>query len=566
MVIRNRFTDRIKTVSGEGALLASAVSLNVLALSTPLVILLVFDRVIPFQSLDTLKLLSIALISVAVLEFFLRWARSVLSNTSASRAAQNNIMVFLRQIFSADSSRFAGQAAALHLERYGAIGRLRDLSSGQQRALAIDAPFAVVFLGLILLIGGWLVLVPLTALALVLLFSQFFKTKQRDIFEARKTLDRRRYAFLSDALTHAQTLKVNTMERQMMRRFELLENQTVATSHRLILFSGLVQSCGAILSQLSVAAIGLLGAYLVIFDRLGLAELAACMLLNGRAMQPLIKLVSLRVHAEGVAASKAKLAEIEALGQASPNIGQKPPLRGLIEVSGLAIAGGDLSFEASSFCVASGEVVSLDAPHADAASAFFDMVLAMRGADRGQILIDGYVPLDRTAQRGSGGLALVENPAAVFSGTLMENISAFGTGAQIERALQVSEQLGLEKRVHRLPMGYNTQLNTGGVFERDPINRQLISLTRAFALAPKIILMHEPSAVLGTSERETLAAFLADLSPRPTMVLYTPDPRLTRVVDRTVQLAPPISATARAWLEDAQLPSLSAPDDVRGAA
>ena len=57
-------------------------------------------------------------------------------------------------------------------------------------------------------------------------------------------------------------------------------------------------------SQATLAAVALFGGYMVVEGSLGLAELAACTLLSGRAIQPMLKLTSLWVQAENVAAAE----------------------------------------------------------------------------------------------------------------------------------------------------------------------------------------------------------------------------------------------------------------------
>lgn len=201
-----------------------------------------------------------------------------------------------------------------------AVSQLRDHYSGQSQTLALDLPFTLLFAVMIGLIGGPLDLVALTELAVVLIFTIVMKRTQWSLFSTRKSVDTPRYAFLAELLTNMATIKSNRMERQMTRRFEMLEDQTVDISQRLIRFSGLTQNFSAVFSQLTVASLGLFGAFLVINGTIGIAELAACMLLNGRIIQPLTKLMTLWVQSENVALSRAKLDEMEALKSKLPPV------------------------------------------------------------------------------------------------------------------------------------------------------------------------------------------------------------------------------------------------------
>lgn len=523
---------------GGGVLIAS-VALNTLALVMPLVILLVFDRVIPNHSLDTLHVLSVMLVVVVLMELILRRARSVLLGWSAARAARSGQRRFVDKVLSANTRDFAREEAAVYLQRFAALARIRDHNAGDGQTLAVDMPFTLLFMAMIALIGGALVLVPLVTLLLLVAYSVSMRRVQRHLFDRRKTLDARRYAFLSEVIGQILTVKSNSMERQMTRRFEALQDQSAQTSGRLIGFSGFTQSYGAVIAQLSVAAMGLLGAKLVIDGQIGLAELAACMLLNGRVTQPLTRMMGYRVQLESVETAKSTLAEMETLRTAriSP---PRAPMAGRIEAVRLSL---DLpsedarAFDGLTGCVAPGQTALVEATDGAAVQALFDALTGQVQPVRGNILIDGLMPVDRVAQRGEGGLVVLETAPAILTASLLENLSAFGDAARIDRAKLFAARLGLEQRIHRLPLGYNTQLGGGSVFEQDPVNRQLIALTRVLALQPRVLLMQEPSSVLQDPERRNLRDCLAGLDePRPTILVASQDPKIRGLADTVLSL------------------------------
>jgi len=546
------FKDTEGSVALGSAVLVGSVALNTLGLVMPLVILLVFDRVIPNQSFETLHLLSLMLVMVVAMELILRRARSVMMGWSAARAARSNHRRFLDKVLSANSRDFAREDAAVHLERFGAVARLRDHHAGDGQTLAVDMPFTLLFIAMIALIGGALVLVPLVTLILLAVFGLSMRRAQRRVFDRRKTLDARRYAFLSEVIGQILTVKSSSMEQQMTRRFEALQDQAAATSRRLIGFSGFTQSYGAVMAQVSVAGMGLLGAKLVIDERIGLAELAACMLLNGRVTQPLTRMMGYRVQLETIEIAKSTLAEVERL----PSARIPPPraaMAGRIEAMRLSVdlpREGARAFDGLTGCVLPGQTALVEATDGGAVRALFDALAGEVQPVWGNLLIDGLMPVDRVAQRGEGGLAVLETAPAILTATLLENLSAFGDAARIERAKQFAAELGLEQRIHRLPLGYNTQLGVGGMFEKDPVIRQLIALTRVLALKPRVLLMEEPSSVLHDPARRALRACLAGLdAPRPTILVSSKDPKIRSLADTVLTLRTGRDAAIASWLE-----------------
>ena len=99
-------------------------------------------------------------------------------------------------------------------------------------------------------------------------------------------------------------------------------------------------------------------------------------------------------------------------------------------------------------------------------------------------------------------------------------------------------------------MGYGTQLKTGSVFEKDPVNRQLIAIVRAMSLQPKILMMTEPTASLDTKERDALADCLQSWEDKPTLLIASPDPRMIKIADQVVTLDSKLGRTLEDFEED----------------
>lgn len=536
-----------------GTVLAASLTLNILSLLLPIAILQIFDRVIPFQSEATLLLLFIGLCVGAGFEFILRWTRAVLLGTVAERFSLETHAKFLDSTLGANTTKFRETSPAVHMERFAAIARLRDHYSGQARHLAMDLPFTAVFILMIALIGGWLVIVPLASAAGVLAFTAVLQRAQAPVFRERKSLDARRYTFLAEILAHMPTVKANTMEQQLQRRLELLQQKTVATSHRLILLSGLSQNYGAVFSQLSVAGIGLFGTYLVIEGQIGIAELAACMLLNGRTVQPLMKLLALRAQSENIAVSRHKLEEALSQPVTSPPRHAAPPMQGRLEIRSLGLNGARGSAPLISGLTATvepGQRLLLDGADGWRAEGIFDLLLAQRNPTIGELLIDGQPPEVFATTRGEGGIVTVDATPVLFVGTILENISAFGNGPRIDRALALSKELALEDTIHRLPAGYNTRVGDGGAFDDDLSNGQLISLVRALAMRPQMLLLNEPGAPLEDDARAAFARTLSRLTPKPTVVIATPDPRLKSLADIRLDCSGPVDERTAEWRAD----------------
>ncbi|MEO3416958.1 ABC transporter transmembrane domain-containing protein [Roseovarius sp. CAU 1744] len=534
-------------------MLAATLCLNLLALALPLFVLQVFDRVIPFAATETLFYLFVGLCVVALLEFALKWSRAVLLGNRAEKFETKLCEKFVDATLNADPEEFRKTTPASHLDRLGAISQLRGYYGGQARALSIDLPFTAIFVAMIAMIGGWLVMVPLTSLVLLLLFKMALTRAQSKVFDRRKTLDGRRYSFLVEVLSQIRTLKANTMEPQMQRRYELLQKQTADISQDVIVFSGFSQTFGALFSQLAVAGMGLMGGYLVIVNYIGIAELAACMLLNGRTVQPMLKALSLWAQSESLSMAREKII-------AACNTPRRPDaplvaarISGHIQFCDLSMKYPDRNGYVLRNLVGQvrpGECLVVDGHSGSGKSTLMKLLLAERSPTDGKVLIDGKPAAHFATLRGPQGIVYCDQNPVIFSGTVLENISSFGDGELIERSLQLSERLGLDKILHRLPMGYNTPLHESKALLNNQNFLQALTLVRALALRPRILLLNNVTATMDETTKSHLAGILAELKGSTTMVISSMDTLLTRLADVQLCLETGKEKMVREWHED----------------
>lgn len=536
------------------SVLIATFALNLLALALPLVVLQIFDRVIPFAATETLFFLFIGLCVVAILEFVLKTARTVLLGSSGKAFEIALCETFMQSTLNADPEAFSKTTPATHLDQFSAIAQLRGFYAGQGRILAIDLPFTFVFVAMIGLIGGWLILVPLGCMLALLLFRTSLQAAQRSIFDQRRVLDGRRYSFLAEALSQIRTLKANTMEPQILRRYELLQQQTTDTSQKIIRFSGLSQSFGALFSQFAVAAMGLFGSYLIIIGQIGIAELAACMLLNGRTVQPMLKALGLWVQSENISAAKVKFQTACAIPTkpALPNMAEK--LHGDIEFRDVGLSFDETRpfvFRNLTQSVAHGESLIVTGNGGAGKSSFLKLILGELQPSEGEVLIDGLPARKYLATRGEGGIGYIDHKPAIFAGTVLENISAFGDGETIKRALELSEQFGVEKYINRLPLGYNTQVLGSPTLTNNRAAIQGICLVRALVLRPKILLTNNIGAALDRQARAEFGQIINGKMEDMTLVISDDVTRFGWVADHQIDLDDRREASLRAWDADA---------------
>ncbi len=525
--------------AGARVLLAS-MTINLLSLALPLVILQVYDRILPNQATDTLLLLIVGLCGVLLLEACLRLARSYVSGWDAARFEHLTACRAVDRLLASNIGQYERDAPGVHLDRLSATDMLRDYHAGQGKLLIVDLPFILLFLGLIWAIAGWLALVPLSLLLLLAGSALLVGALLRSALEERATLDDRRYNFIIEVLSGIQTVKGLAMEALLQRRYERLQESGAASTYSCTYFSNLAQSVGAIFSNLTMVAVAAVGSILVIGGELSIGGLAACTLLAGRSVQPLLRALGIWTQFQNVAVAQERLDRLFAAApEGAADAPAMPPLDGRIELEDLRFAYGEEDapvIDGIDLSIAPGEVIGITGGTGSGKSTLLLLMLGALKPSRGRVSYDGLDVVAHDPYSLRRQVAFLPQSAALFQGTILDNLTMFRGVDAVEHALAASQQLGLDRQIHRLPAGYETRVGDGAQDELPTGIKQGIVMARALAQRPEVILFDEANSALDGKSDANLKQALSDLKGGPSMVLVSHRPSLLALADRTYHL------------------------------
>lgn len=123
----------------------------------------------------------------------------------------------------------------------------------------------------------------------------------------------------------------------------------------------------------------------------------------------------------------------------------------------------------------------------------------------------------------------------VFKGTLLENITLGNQRIELQRLLQVIEDVGLSDFIQKSPGGINTELLPGGKNIPGSIQSKIL-VARAVIGFPTLLAMEDPLRSVNQRDRLRLIKYLTDPKQPWTLVCTTEDPDLAASCDRIVVL------------------------------
>ena len=151
---------------------------------------------------------------------------------------------------------------------------------------------------------------------------------------------------------------------------------------------------------------------------------------------------------------------------------------------------------------------------------------------QGRVLIDDrdMTTIDPVALRAQIGH--MPQSGALFRGTLLDNLTMFREGDVVERAIDLSQALGLDEVITRMPRGLDTRLGETTVDTLPDGVKQRIIMVRALVDQPQIILFDNANAALDQQSDQRLGILLQRYRGSRTMVIASHRPSLLRMCDR----------------------------------
>ncbi len=193
------------------------------------------------------------------------------------------------------------------------------------------------------------------------------------------------------------------------------------------------------------------------------------------------------------------------------------------------------SVDGISLVVNPGEKINLAGYTSAGKSTVLELLLGQFDKFQGNILYNGFPirSIDLIDLRGNIGHFGTET--AIFSGSIMENITLGRKNVTLRDAIKASQKVGLSKFVERLPNGYDTQLISEGRNISGNIKTK-IRLARCIAGNPRLVVVEAGLYNLERSNYERVVKLLTGDDAPWTLIIVSNDPFVAQHCDQTVIL------------------------------
>jgi ABC-type multidrug transport system fused ATPase/permease subunit len=257
-----------------------------------------------------------------------------------------------------------------------------------------------------------------------------------------------------------------------------------------------------LLSMLATATVLWFGGRAVAASEVSLGVVVAFLSYVARFFQPVQELSQLYTTLQSAMAGGERVMEILDETPAvrdAPGAAALPPVVGRIELRDVTFSYDPAKpvLRGISFVAEPGETVALVGPTGAGKTSIASLIARFYDVDQGAVLVDGVDVRSVTQRSLRSQMGIVAQDPHLFAGTIRENISfgrPAGSDDEVKAAAKLAEVHGF---VSRLPRGYETLIQEGGV-NLSVGQRQLIAVARAIFADPRILIMDEATSSVDT--------------------------------------------------------------------
>ncbi len=489
--------------------LVASLFVQLFGLANPLITQVIIDKVLVQRSIDTLDVLGIFLLGVAVFEALLTSVRTYLFVDTTNRIdlslGSEVIDHLLRLPLKYFDRRRIGELAG----RINELENIRQFLTGTALTVVLDAVFSVIYVAVMLFYSWLLTLVTLITIPLFALLTIFVSPIVRRQLhkKAEKYADTQSY--LVEVLSGIQTVKAQNIELKSRWQWQERYAKYITAGFKNVLTFSTASSISGFLNKFTGLLLLWVGAHLVLANQLTLGQLIAFRIIAGYVTSPLLRLIQLWQNFQETALSIERLSDIlDAPQEVDENNRDNipmPEIKGDVHYDAVSFgfnSNGPLQLININLEIPAGSFVGIVGQSGSGKSTLAKLLQRLYEPTSGRIQIDRYdiSKVELYSLRRQIGVVLQDT--LLFNGTVQENIALTNPEASSEEIIAAAKIAAAHDFIMSLPQGYNTVVGERGA-SLSGGQRQRIAIARTVLQNPKLLILDEATSALDyNSERQ----------------------------------------------------------------
>lgn len=514
-------------------LLMAALIINFFALVFPLFSSFVYDKILGNGITQTLWAVAICVFMIMIVEFCIRIVRvSAAERFAVGSETDIDYSIFQKLL---DSNVSTLPNIGTLLEKYKQILSYRDFLSSSYLLSLADVPFLLLFLIAIAAVGGPMVFIAVVCgIAITLLSSVFIRPILEYDMAAKKTSERR-FSLMADLLSAREVVIGSAFRNELQKKLRHYSVETSVSASKSRYWRGFNMTASNSLSYLSYVAVMIAGVYMVEAHQMTSGGLLAVSMLTSRALSSVSSVSGLIL--------KYKEFRI-AMNELNSLLPDKAPARktshgkllGNVRFENVTCSfhqTGAPVLDKINLNIKAGEIVGIAGAPGSGKTTLLRLIAGATKPDSGKILIDGS-PLDSISYDDlSTSLGYKPQELCLLEGSVEDNVKAGRADLNAQEREALLKLSGLEFPFEQSGLDWKTDIGSRGT-RISGGQKQLVSLARALAYNPSLILLDEPTNGLDANLEAHVAKGIAQFRGKSTVLVSTHSHSILSICDRII--------------------------------
>ncbi len=477
-------------------------------LANPLLTQVIIDKVLGQRSIETLDVLGVLMIGIALFEALLTSLRTYLFVDTTNRIDLSLGSEVIDHLFRLPLKYFDQRRVGDIAYRVNELSRIRQFLTGTALTVVLDAIFSVIYIAVMLSYSLVLTAVALVTVPLFAVLIVFVSPIVRRLLRKRAERYADAQSFLVENLSGMQTVKAQNIELKSRWKWYERYARFMNAGFRTTLTNTAASSIAQFLNKLSGLLLLWVGAHMVLDGQLSLGQLIAFRIISSKVTGSLLKFVQVWQSFQEVSMSIERLRDIlNAAPEADESDRENIPMPDV---------NGDVKFEEVSFRFgttgpmqvanvnlefSAGTFVGIVGQSGSGKSTMMKLLQRLYNPVSGRIKLDGYdiSKVELYSLRRQVGVVLQDT--LLFNGTVKDNIALTNPDASDDEIIEAAKVAVAHEFIMGLPNGYNTVVGERGS-SLSGGQRQRIAIARTVLQGPRLLILDEATSALDyNSER-----------------------------------------------------------------
>ena len=517
--------------------MAASAFINVFALFSAFYIMVVYDRVIPNNAIESLMALTVGILVIVVFDFSMKVLRGLYTD-KASAMVDIDVSENLFDRISRNEQLInqpTGMVSAVVKE----FDLLKDFIASASFVAFVDLPFIFLFIFVLYTIGGPVAAVPAVIVVLVIIAGLIIQPVIRKLSYNASQDGQSKQSVIVEVLAGMETLKTLKGINILRDRWVDSVDRQGITSAKSKFWSQLTTNFSLSGQQLSQVGIIVYGVFLIAEGSLTMGSLIACVILSGRTLAPLGQVSNLLGRFNQAMTAYVNFGQL--MQQPVREINRSSQVRvdkieGQISITNVSLTYPEQKeavIRQVNLNIAAGEKIAIVGKIASGKTSLLRLITGLYDPSEGSVKIDKSDITHMHPDDIRNHIGVVMQIPMLFSGTLKENLLMGNPNATDKEMVAAAKIANVDAIASSLPDGYESLIAEGGK-QLSGGQRQAICIARAFVGDPKIIIMDEPSSAMDSGSEQQLLEILKEKLVNKTLILITHRGTLLSLVSRVV--------------------------------